>query len=121
MRLDVDSVADPLGCDDYGDWVPCGLSAVAHQRVSISVRMKRGIPIEHLKPRPRMDGGVAFTPSERSALDKVPPTKQLVCGWCKRVTTYRRGILNGRVVWACEALCGSLSASGVLVDYLPGE
>ena len=59
--------------------------------------------------RPRMDGGVMFDLEERAALDAVPETKRIVCGWCEKVTTFRRGILGDAVVYACENFCGSVS------------
>lgn len=65
---------------------------------------------------PRMDGGMMFDPVERAALDAVPETKRVVCGWCRSVTTFRRGILGASVVYACENFCGSVSFARLVVE-----
>lgn len=67
----------------------------------------------------RKDSGVAFTATERAALDSVPPMKRLVCGVCEAVTTFHRGVLRDAVVYTCEHLCGSISAAGVVIPPEP--
>lgn len=68
----------------------------------------------------RIDGGVMFASEERAALDCVRPEKRIVCGVCNRVTTFRRGILGARVVYACESFCGSVSVTDVeVIDPRP--
>lgn len=88
------------------------LSRWTHSRTLRTIATGRKYAdMRHVMARPRMDGGVMFDPVERAALDAVPETKKLVCGWCEKVTTFRRGILGDAVVYACENSCGSISAA----------